>query len=69
MYSSAMFNVVMAAIIAATMTNNNSDVVLLLRYSHSYISERNKYAVIGHNAANQPVRMDNECICMAAKKP
>ena len=31
---------------------------------------RNNYATVGHSAAvnNQPVRIDNECICVAAKK-
>jgi SAM-dependent methyltransferase len=32
---------------------------------------RNNYAVVGHSTAvnNQSVKIDNECICVAAKKP
>ena len=32
---------------------------------------RNKYAAVGHSTTvnNQPVKIDNECICVAAKKP
>jgi hypothetical protein len=31
---------------------------------------RNNYAAVGHSTINnQPVKIDNECICVAAKKP
>jgi SAM-dependent methyltransferase len=30
---------------------------------------RNNYTGSGNSAANQPVRMHNECVCMTAKKP
>jgi hypothetical protein len=30
---------------------------------------RNNYAAVNNNNNQQPVRIDNECICVTAKKP